>query len=1428
MKNHPIKRIFSLLLCLAMLLSVAPLTAFAAEDTACVVDGCYGKYNSNGFCDVNHLHYQKPPIVDGYAQIGNVGQLYWFAEEVNSAYGEIKNAVLVNDIVLPTYAYPAIGCILGFEGVFDGQDHIVDFTNVSDLLYDDVWSMFGAVHGTVKNVKVRNFDFGLQNSVNNVGAITESNYGLIQNCVNLGNSGIYHAGNYIGGIVAINQANGIVENCYSAADVSGSKYVGGIVAYNYGLVRNCTNAGSVSAESRYGGGIVGFNTGTIEDCVNNGELPYTSLSAVDIGGITGASHGLVTRCVNNAAVNAGEGNVGGVVGYNDGNVEFSVNNGNVMRKGSSGDCGGIVGQNYIDTTVYGCLNTGDVQGSGNYYNGGIAGYNAGTVSYCGNMGVITSARAGGIVGNNIETVAFCYNGAVNNGKADVCGVVYWNAGDITDSYYVSNKAYYASVTLKAEPVKVSQAQIASGEIAWQINAKVTDGTKVWYQNLDNGETVDAYPVPDATHGTVYKKCNGTTFAYSNDTEGMNHAFTAECDTLCDVCDYVRETTVSHIEKTPASCLHPALCETCGSYYGELAGEHDIDPDTAICKLCSHKFAIKYFPGNTGDPLFTDDANVAINACWGYNVSGTVELLADVTYNGSMPKQIQGSYSTIVFNGYTLTFTGNPVDNYGPSLTLDASKGGTLNTTKSQAIDWIGNTKIKVIGDLVYASKGSRTTLNYAGLNSNSPALDLTEYTGNGFRVKGKPVTVKLSDNYEMRNASTGQVITSLSDGSTGVIRPKHTCDFQYFLNDESTHDKRCVICEAVEVDNEPHTGTISYIPAEDGSGHLKTWSCCGGLKQEHTFDYEGLCDLCKYQCPHENKTGILCPDCGGGCAHEEYDNGFCVRCDTWQVPTLNQDGYYELANAGHLFWFAQFVNAGNKTANAKLIADIDLENRLWTPMGSHDDTNSSKNCHFMGTFDGNNHVVKNLFVLVKDNSEAGFFGRTESATVKNFGIINASVESKGGYRVGVIGGELYKSTVTNVFSAGSITLVTAKDQKGGIAGESHTSTLTNCYTTYGNLTAAGGVSAATNCYYQADAANSASAGTNVTKDQLGSGHVAYLLGEAYGQTIGSDKYPVLGGPKVYQITNCKNENTYSNTDQSVGHIWEAGVCTVCGTACDHSANTNTAAACQGIRCSACGSYYGEKNPDVHDETVDCVNGVCPNGCTVAVASVGETTYTELSAAISAAKETSGTVKLLSSLDITSHVTVADNVTLDLNGHSLKTTGYFTVYGDVIDGTEGGKGIVSAGKVHIMGTRSFLPIYDTAASGYRFYAYQLKNLGAKTAGDNAAKFGIRLELTNTDGYTVLAATTDSKLTLSAVVSWGEEKVQLPYTFKAATLAAFGQAAADKIAAGEAVDIAIILTVTGLDVLAEGDGLYLQPTVTSDTAVSSTATKEAFTR
>ena len=165
--------------------------------------------------------------------------------------------------------------------------------------------------------------------------------------------------------------------------------------------------------------------------------------------------------------------------------------------------------------------------------------------------------------------------------------------------------------------------------------------------------------------------------------------------------------------------------------------------------------------------------------------------------------------------------------------------------------------------------------------------------------------------------------------------------------------------------------------------------------------------------------------------------------------------------------------------------------------------------------------------------------------------------------------------------------------------------------------------------------------------------------------------------------------------------------------------------------------------------------------------------------------------------------VANNISLDLNGSELNA-GSLTVYGNLIDGNIGGNALVKSDNFHIKGD-AFLPVYDSASEGYRFYKYELVELGNKNVSENAIKFGFRLELDNEYGYDLLQDTANNKVTLNATISWtGDHSHTMNYPFKTATLASL----ADALFEGKS-NYAIALTITGTDLLGEKGTVAFAP-------------------
>ena len=221
-----------------------------------------------------------------------------------------------------------------------------------------------------------------------------------------------------------------------------------------------------------------------------------------------------------------------------------------------------------------------------------------------------------------------------------------------------------------------------------------------------------------------------------------------------------------------------------------------------------------------------------------------------------------------------------------------------------------------------------------------------------------------------------------------------------------------------------------------------------------------------------------------------------------------------------------------------------------------------------------------------------------------------------------------------------------------------------------------------------------------------------------------------------------------------------------------------------------------------------------------------TGYTDLQEALD--QDTAENITLVKDVEC-KYLTVQNGSVLDLNGHTL-TTKYFTSFGQVVDGQIGGDAVLKAEKgIHLATANSFLPIYDSTAGGYRFYKYELQNLGFKTVAgdDNILKTGTRLNLANTAGYDVLAATENGALDTVVYLSWGDMPGPMRYTFRPETLRNYASQVAADIAAKGSSSKAITLTLTGLNGLDAGTQLNLQPAVETASGMQGQAENKSWT-
>ena len=250
-----------------------------------------GHTYENGFCKACDAY--EPAVLnsDHVYEIGNAGQLYWFADKVNKEFYGNANAVLTEDIVVNKNVLndgeltkDVAGLrnwtpIKHYGGTFDGAQHTISgIYCYSDTIAEAGIFQLTTSSATVENIGVLDSYYCLKEGYD-VGGIVGYNSGIIRNCYNAGMvNSLYNNDNYLGGICGVNEG-GTIIGCYNTGKVSNAVWgtrAGGICGRSTNKILNCYNTGSVTGGSRVGG-ICGSNdsfttSGRIENCYNIGTI----------------------------------------------------------------------------------------------------------------------------------------------------------------------------------------------------------------------------------------------------------------------------------------------------------------------------------------------------------------------------------------------------------------------------------------------------------------------------------------------------------------------------------------------------------------------------------------------------------------------------------------------------------------------------------------------------------------------------------------------------------------------------------------------------------------------------------------------------------------------------------------------------------------------------------------------------------------------------------------------------------------------------------------------------------------------------------------------------------------------------------------------------------------------------------------------------
>lgn len=744
--------------------------------------------------------------------------------------------------------------------------------------------------------------------------------------------------------------------------------------------------------------------------------------------------------------------------------------------------GGLCGE--LSGNINKCFSSATVKG--NSYVGGICGYiYQGKIENCYNTGLIKgNTDLGGVAGGCFESgimVKYCYTITTNT----VLGSC--KDGEPVNSYYLAD-------TDDGKDGKTIE-QFRSGEVAYLLNPNIFE--PVWGQDL--------------TAENSLPTING-----------------------------------------------PQLYEKDGKYYNESNLPYD---EYGICEFPLVTF---YHPAELVDGVYK--ISNAGELCWfaqhvvnGGTRNACAELTADITFpnyeihNWDRISEYQGTFDG---KGHTISkvfcelFAENYVGLFGINNgtiknvgIVDSHFGGkeyvgsvcgynngiiencySSSTYKGDENDG-GVFGEKYIGGLCGVNEG---TIKYC-YNSGKVEASVDSVGGlcGANRASGK-ITSCFSTGiviyYKETDASYGS-LCGYNEKSDSINNCYTTVKSQY-LNDYYGKESEIVLCKKCEIINtnyylcdedngnggktekQFHSGEVAYLLGQSDNVWGQDLTDENSLPTPNAPKVDRINEGDEEYCPYYNTED-------GPLLHDFDENGICTRCHHNEKPSQDENDVYQISNAGELYWFANFVNGGNPSANAVLTNNIVVNANVlnedgtlkgdnfveWTPIGV------SENNQFTGVFNGQNYTISGLYLSNTEQSFVGLFGYIDNgATIQNLGVVDSYFEGnenigglcgvnangliencysessvKGTNYAGGLCGYASTGTIKNSYNVGSVEGVTSA---GGLCGENHSANIENCYNagSVEGATFAGGLCGVN---YSDEIKNCYNAGSVTGLDQVG-------------------------------------------------------------------------------------------------------------------------------------------------------------------------------------------------------------------------------------------------------------------------------------------------------------------------------------------------------
>lgn len=568
----------------------------------------------------------------------------------------------------------------------------------------------------------------------------------------------------------------------------------------------------------------------------------------------------------------------------------------------------------------------------------------------------------------------------------------------------------------------------------------------------------------------------------------------------------------------------------------------------------------------------------VTACGGYVTNAGRRPGAAIGTGGGGAKPVEGGYKygEIVIKGGTVSATAYNNEVYAIGVaekpSVDGTLVGSISISNEATVNLNGgdyfpkseNSGLKnytiqgTIADVRFTESTYPVTISVGEITWDAGTMKVSDYQGtlkasNYLKplTPGTPVTVTVTvGDYVYRMEAD---VADVDDKNATITLKAATPLYETRLKFVSTAITSDQVLQATDItikqdgellSNQEGQSAAMVIPSmqisydEANTGHLTVYLPENKNKTEISVTVPGLNDGNPITKSGEtisigtlNEITMFQRDTS--CSHEHYNaDGFCEACGAYQEPK-NWKGYYEIYNAGQLFWFAKQFNDGKipNTSNLKLMKDIKIpDGYAWTSIGAIADGKS-----FRGTIEGNYHVISGLRPANDGtSSKYGLVAWIRHGSVQNIGLV-----LEGNWTCGLCR-NAYASNIQNCFvvgtdfsdscSEGTVTncLAVSGKLEGNKYPNDYRATFTNCYETKKSDYSSPGITTLDN---------------EEKLKKLKSGEIAYNLNGnqsdgTWGQVIGTEDYPHF---RKYSKTVYYDPATQTYSNNNAASITSAAV-----------------------------------------------------------------------------------------------------------------------------------------------------------------------------------------------------------------------------------------------------------------------------------------------